>query len=266
MQIDGSVVAVTGAANGIGQAIALAAASHGASAVAILDLDEAGTERVSAEIAAGGTASHAYVVDVSSALEIEGILARVEEDLGPIDVMVSNAGVGTGAGVDAGPDDWERSWNVNVMAHVHAARTLLPSMLERGHGAFVHTCSAAGLLTMIGDAPYSVSKHAAVAFAEWLAVTYGGRGIQISALCPQGVETELLRTGAGEVAEEVVRRAGAVLSPEAVAEVVIEAVEEGRFLVLPHPEVADHFRRKAEDPQRWIGSMQRFASQINRGR
>lgn len=265
MQIDGSVVAVTGAANGIGQAIALAAAAHGASAVAVLDLDQAGAERVSAEITAGGTASHAYVVDVSSALEVERILARVEEDLGPIDVMVSNAGVGTGAGVDAEPRDWERSWNINVMAHVHTARTLIPSMLERGRGAFVHTCSAAGLLTMIGDAPYSVSKHAAVAFAEWLAVTYGGRGIQISALCPQGVETELLRTGAGEVAEEVVRRAGAVLSPEAVAEVVIDAVEDGRFLILPHPEVADHFRRKAEDPQRWIGSMQRFAAQITPG-
>lgn len=262
MEIEGIVVAVTGAANGIGEAIARALADEGAAAVAVLDLDMHGATRVAHDIAVGNAKSVAYELDVSDAAAVASVLTRVEDELGPIDLMVSNAGIGTGAGLDADADDWERSWNVNVMGHVHAARTLLPSMLERGGGGFVHTCSAAGLLTMIGDAPYSVSKHAAVAFAEWLDVTYGTRGIQVGALCPQGVETDLLRSGAGEVAEAVVRRAGVVLTPEAVARVVVEAVRDGRFLILPHPEVAEHLRRKADDPERWIAAMQRFAAQV----
>lgn len=263
MEIRGTVVAVTGGANGIGEAIARELAGEGASAVAVLDLDVQGARRVASDIAATGVTSIAHQLDVADAGAVDTVLARVEDELGPIDLMVSNAGIGTGAGLDADPTDWERSWNINVMGHVHAARTLLPSMLERGGGGFVHTCSAAGLLTMIGDAPYAVSKHAAVAFAEWLAVTYGARGIQVGALCPQGVETDLLRTGAGEVAEAVVRRAGIVLSPRAVARVVVEAVRDGRFLILPHPEVAEHVRKKADDPERWIASMQRFAAQVD---
>ena len=262
MRIEGSVVVVTGAAHGIGEAIAHAVARQGAAAVAVIDLDGPGAEAVARAVGETGVATAARQVDVTASAAYADVLTELEDALGPIDVMISNAGIGTGVGLEADDATWERAWAVNVQAHVTAARTLLPGMLERGRGAFVHTCSAAGLLTMIGDAPYSVTKHAAVAFAEWLAVTYGQRGIQVSALCPQGVETDLLRTGAGDVAEAVVRRAGVVLTPAEVADAVVNALDDGRFLVLPHAEVGELYRRKADDPQRWIAGMQRLAESV----
>jgi NAD(P)-dependent dehydrogenase (short-subunit alcohol dehydrogenase family) len=265
VELSGAVVVVTGAARGIGAAIARAVARGGASGVLVADLDADGAEAVAEELRDAGCAALGRRVDVGDAGQVETMIATAEDELGPVDLVVSNAGILTGLGIEASPDDWDRAWRINVLAHVHAARAALPGMLERGRGAFVHTCSAAGLLTMVGDAPYTVSKHGAVAFAEWLSVTYGPRGIQVGALCPQGVETQLLSSGSGAVAEAAVRRAGAVLQPDEVADVVVEAVRDGRFLILPHPEVAEHLRRKGDDPQRWLAAMQRFAGEVEAG-
>jgi NAD(P)-dependent dehydrogenase (short-subunit alcohol dehydrogenase family) len=177
-----------------------------------------------------------------------------------VDLFCSNAGVAFGKGVEAATGDWDLAWRVNVMAHVLAARAVLPSMLERGEGYLLHTCSAAGLLTNPGDAPYTVSKHAAVAFAEWLALTYGDRGVHVSALCPQGVKTNMLLRGLEErnAAARAVAAAGELLEPDQVAEAVVEGLDAERFLILPHPEVATYFRRKAEDPDRWLAGMRRL--------
>ncbi len=260
MRIEGATFVVTGGGNGIGAAVARSVARAGASAVLVADLDEAAAASVASELRDLGADALARRVDVGIADEVTAMVAAADDAFGRIDVMVSNAGVGTGTGLDAAPEDWDRSWRINVLAHVHAARAALPGMLERGTGAFVHTCSAAGLLTMVGDAPYSVTKHAAVAFAEWLSVTYGDQGIQVGALCPQGVETALLRDDSGSVAQQVVRGAGVVLTPEQVADEVVEAIADGRFLILPHPEVADHVRTKATEPERWLAAMRSIAA------
>jgi NAD(P)-dependent dehydrogenase (short-subunit alcohol dehydrogenase family) len=186
------------------------------------------------------------------------------------DVFCANAGVALGTDPMSSDADWDLSFAVNVRAHVLAARRLLPGWLERGSGHFVSTASAAGLLTQIGSAPYAVSKHAAVAFAEWLAITYGDRGVGASCLCPMGVNTPLLHAGeqAGGVASTasaVVQAAGRVLEPEEVAEVVVEGLREGRFLILPHPAVHEFVRRKADDPDRWIAGMRRLQAQVRAG-
>ncbi|MEX2551030.1 MAG: SDR family NAD(P)-dependent oxidoreductase [Nitriliruptoraceae bacterium] len=262
MEWTGSRVVVTGAAAGIGAAIARACAGAGAAAVLVADLDGDGASCVAASLQERGIRALARVVDVADPAAVTGMVAQAEEVFGGVDVMVSNAGIGTGDGVDASLDTWQRSYEVNVLAHVHAARAALPGMLARGRGAFVHTASAAGLLTLAGDAPYTVTKHAAVGFAEWLAVTYGGHGIQVSALCPQGVDTDLLRAADAGLAGRAVRAAGPVLSPTAVAAAVVEGVEAGRFLILPHPEVADHVRAKASDVDRWITAMQRLSGEL----
>lgn len=263
MQIEGTVAIITGGGNGIGAAISRRLASQGVAGLLVADLDGAAAAAVADELAARGTPAVGRHVDVAEQAEIEAMVLAAEAAFGPVDLMVSNAGIGTNAGIDADPSMWQRSWDINVLAHVHAARALLPSMLERGAGAFVHTCSAAGLLTMLGDAPYAVTKHAAVAFAEWLSVTYGSRGIQVGALCPQGVETDLLRSGGGSVAEQVVRLAGKVLRPDDVAAEVVTAVADGRFLILPHPEVADYVRHKATDVERWLGAMRGINDQLD---
>jgi NAD(P)-dependent dehydrogenase (short-subunit alcohol dehydrogenase family) len=262
VQIQGATAIVTGGANGIGAAIARRLASAGAAGILVADLEEAAATAVADELVALGVTAVGRRVDVAVQAEIEAMVLAAEAAFGPVDLMVSNAGIGTNAGIEADPSVWQRSWEVNVLAHVHAARAVLPSMLERGGGAFVHTCSAAGLLTMLGDAPYAVTKHAAVAFAEWLSITYGSRGIQVGALCPQGVETDLLRAAGGSVAEQVVRLAGKVLQPDEVAEEVVTAIGDGRFLILPHPEVADHLRHKASDPERWLSAMRGIDDQL----
>ncbi len=264
MELRGARVVVTGAATGIGLAIAEACADAGAAGILVADLDGAGASRAAAALQERGVSALAREVDVADPAAVTAMVTQAEEVFGGVDLMVSNAGVGSGAGIDAPLAEWQRSYEVNVLAHVHAARAVLPGMLERGGGALVHTASAAGLLTMVGDAPYSVTKHAAVAFAEWLAVTYGARGIQVAALCPQGVETDLLRAADAGLAGRVVRAAGPVLSPTAVAATVIEALRDGRFLILPHPEVADHLRAKATDVDRWISRMQRLAGSLER--
>ncbi|MEU9007979.1 SDR family NAD(P)-dependent oxidoreductase, partial [Streptomyces sp. NPDC048551] len=184
------------------------------------------------------------------------VVAQAREALGgAVDVYCANAGLASGGDAFADEDVWAAAWDTNVMAHVRAARALLPDWLERGGGRFVSTVSAAGLLTMIGAAPYSVSKHGALAFAEWLSLTYRHRGVQVHAICPQGVRTDML-TAAGSAGELVL--APTAIEPDAVAEALFDGMEKGRFLILPHPEVADYYAARAGDPDRWLGNMNRL--------
>ena len=263
MELAGASVLVTGGAGGIGAAIARAVAAAGARGVLVADLDADGAEVVAAELTALGTPAVGRGVDVADGAEVAAMVAAAEAAFGGVDVVVSNAGVGTGEGVEAPLAAWEHTYAVNVLAHVHAARAALPGMLARGRGAFVHTCSAAGLLTLPGDAPYTVTKHAAVAFAEWLAVAYGARGIQVHALCPLGVDTAMLADADEHgLAGRAVRASGAVLTSEQVAAEVVQALTGGRFLILPHPEVADHLRGKVADHDRWIAALQHVTTAL----
>ncbi|MEU5715185.1 SDR family oxidoreductase [Streptomyces sp. NPDC020403] len=234
-------VVVTGAGGGIGAALARRFAAEGARVV-VNDLDGHRVEALAEEI--GGT-----VV----AGDASGIVDAARDALGgTVDVYCANAGLGSGGDAFADEEVWAAAWDVNVMAHVRAARQLLPDWLERGSGRFVSTASAAGLLTMIGAAPYSVTKHGAVAFAEWLSLTYRHRGLKVHAICPQGVRTDML-TSAGSAGELVL--APTAIEPEAVADALFDAMDQDRFLVLPHPEVAGYYRARAEDPDHWLGSM-----------
>lgn len=250
MQLRDKVIVVTGGASGIGAALCRRFAAEGASGLVVADRDAEGAEQVAAEV--GGLA---VTVDVAVEADVIRLVETATARFGPIDLFCSNAGIGTAGGVDASDADWQRTWDVNVMAHVYAARAVLPGMLARGEGYLLQTASAAGLLTQIGSAPYSVTKHAAVAFAEWLSVTHGAAGIKVSCLCPQGVETEMLRQAAGGVGAML--RANA-LTADAVADAVVAGLAEERFLILPHPEVAEYFQHKAQDYNRWIRGMRRL--------
>jgi NAD(P)-dependent dehydrogenase (short-subunit alcohol dehydrogenase family) len=266
MNVDGTVAVVTGGGGGIGGALAQTLAREGARVV-VADLDAARAQAVADSIGTGSAI--AAGCDVADEASLEQVLGRAEEAFGPVDIFCANAGIGDGAGL-GGEDEWAAALAVNTMAHVRAARLLLPGWLERGRGYFVSTASAAGLLTQIGSATYSVSKHAAVAFAEWLSVTYGDRGIAVSCLCPMGVNTDLLNAGLDTHGEEgvgarVVAAAGTVLEPEEVAARVLEAMAEERFLVLPHPEVLEFYRRKGQDYDRWLRGMRRLQDTVTRG-
>src|SRR5262249_5539967 len=241
-----------GGANGIGRALCKRFAEEGARAVVVADLDFDRANLLAKEI--NGLA---VTTDVSSESDIINLVNRTIEAYGAIDLFCSNAGIGTPGGADEPNEVWQNIWQVNVMAHVYAARHVLPGMLARGEGYILATASAAGLLTQIGSSPYSVTKHAAVAFAEWLAITHGDAGIRVSCLCPQGVNTDLLRSSAGGPGEFL--RANA-LEPSDVADAVVKALDEERFLVLPHPEVAEYFQRKASDYDRWLRGMRRLQS------
>lgn len=244
-------VVVTGAGNGIGRALAHRLAEAGAQVV-VNDRDADACAAVAREI--GGIAAPG---DAAGEAGVAALVARAVAELGEVDAWFANAGV-----VADGPDTeaaWETSWNVNVMGHVRAARALLPGWLDRGHGRFVVTASAAGLLTMLGSAPYSVSKHAAVAHAEWLSATYGDRGVIVQCLCPQGVATDLLPTDA---AGRVVFETG-VLTPGQVADSVMAALSGERFLILPHPEVAEYYAGRAADTDRWLRGMRRIQRRID---
>lgn len=250
MQIQGKVVVVTGGANGIGRALCRAFAAAGARAVVVADLDRQGAKDVAKEI--NGTAT---VANMGKEAAVQRLVKQITKQFGQIDIFCSNAGVGVQGGPDAPDADWQKSWDVNVMAHIYAARAVLPQMLARGEGYLVQTVSAAGLLTQIGSAPYSVTKHAAMSFAEWLAITYGDQGIRVSALCPQGVRTNMLfkaEFGGGAFLLE------GALEPDQVAKDVIQAVTEDRFLILPHPEVAKYFQNKANDYERWLRGMRKL--------
>jgi NAD(P)-dependent dehydrogenase (short-subunit alcohol dehydrogenase family) len=258
MQLTDKVALVTGGAHGIGRALCERFLAEGARGVAVVDRDaKASTELAQAlgDRAIGLAADVARESDVMSAVKV------TEERFGPIDLMVSNAGIGTMAGIDAPNEAWQGIWDVNVMAHVYAARAVIPSMAARGEGYVLSTASAAGLLTQIGDAPYSVTKHAAVAFAEWLAITYGDDGVKVSCLCPQGVNTDMVRTAASSTAGGVVMAQG-LIEPEVVAEAVIAGLADERFLILPHPEVHEYLQRKATDPDRWIAGMRKLQRRV----
>jgi NAD(P)-dependent dehydrogenase (short-subunit alcohol dehydrogenase family) len=254
VDIAGSVAVVTGAGSGIGAALARRFAADGAQAVVVADLDGGAAERVAAELGAVAEA-----VDVRDGAAIERLVAGTVERFGRIDLFCSNAGVTTGLDLDDDPL-WQAAFEVNVMAHVHAARAVLPHMLARGRGHLLNTASAAGLLTSPGDAPYTVTKHAAVALAEWIAITYGGRGIGVSVLCPMGVATPLLLEplAQGNPAAQAVAASGEILTPEAVADAVAAGLAEDRFLILPHAEVGRFWAQKAADPERWIAGMRRM--------
>ena len=251
MELAGKVTVVTGGASGIGRAVARRFAAEGARGVVVADLDGDGAAAVAAEF--GGTAVR---TDVANEDDVVALAALAEDTYGPIDLFFSNAGIGTGGGVDASNDAWQRIWDINVMAHVYAARAVLPGMLARGEGYLVSTASAAGLLTQIGSAPYAVTKHAAVALAEWLSVTHGDAGIKVSCLCPQGVKTNMLAGGGGALLGPT------AIEPEQCAEAVVEGIRAERFLILPHPEVAEYFRRKGDDYDRWLNGMRRLQSRV----
>ena len=253
MQIRDKVIIVTGGANGIGQAMCRRFVKEGARLVAIADVDEANGRKILQEFEEGRAAF--FACDVSDESQVKLLAEKVSSVNGQIDIFCSNAGIGAAGGPEASDRDWERSWNINVMAHVYAARAVLPEMLARKEGYLVQTVSAAGLLTQIGSAPYSVTKHAALGFAEWLAITYGDQGIRVSALCPQGVKTDMLLKA--QFAGGAFLLEGA-LEPDQVADEVVKGINEERFLILPHPEAARYFQNKANDYDRWIRGMRKL--------
>ena len=255
MNIRDKVVVVTGGANGIGRALCQRFAAEGARGVVVADLDGDGAASVAKEI--GGLA---VTTNVSDEADIVHLVTQSINAYGPIDLFCANAGVfGESGGEEVPNEAWRQIWDVNVMAHIYSARAVLPGMLARGAGYLLHTASAAGLLTQVGGAPYAVTKHAAVAFAEWLSITHGDAGIKVSCLCPQGVRTQMLLGPDGD--RESFLKEGAV-EPEDVAEAVIAGLAEERFLILPHPEVAEYFRRKADDYDRWLRGMRRLNAKV----
>jgi NAD(P)-dependent dehydrogenase (short-subunit alcohol dehydrogenase family) len=257
MELTDRVAVVTGGASGIGRALVRRFVDEGARGVVVADRDLAGAEAVAAAI---GDRALAVGCDVAVAEQVAALVARAREAFGPVDLFCANAGVAVGTDLDTSPADWDLAFAVNVRAHVHAATALLPGWLQRGEGYFLATASAAGLLTQIGSAPYAVTKHAAVAFAEWLSVTYGDRGVRVSCLCPMGVRTPM--TEGDHLANDVVAAAGAMLEPEEVARAVVEGLRTERFLILPHPEVLTFLRRKADDYDRWLAGMRRLQARV----
>jgi NAD(P)-dependent dehydrogenase (short-subunit alcohol dehydrogenase family) len=259
MHLQGKVVIVTGGASGIGRALARRAGGESAAGVVVADLDGRAAAAVAGEL---GVPAIGTGCDVTSEIEVQALIERTGKELGPVDVFFANAGVMAGSDEQTPDDEWDVAFAVNVRSHILAARLLVPGWLERGSGCFVVTASAAGLLTQIGVAPYAVTKHAAVAFAEWLSVTYGDRGIHVGCVCPMGVETPMLhgtpQDGGQSAGLEAVRSAGEILTPEAVADAVVAGLADERFLILPHPEVLEFFRRKGADYDRWLAGMRRL--------
>ena len=250
MEMKGKVIVVTGGASGIGRALAQRFAQEGAQGVVVADRDEAGAQKVAAAV--NGLA---MAVDVSKESDIQALVARATEHYGRVDVFCSNAGIITRGGIDTSNQDWQRIWDINLMAHVFASRAVLPQMLARGEGYLLHTASAAGLLSQVDSAAYSVTKHAAVAYAEWLSINYGDQGIRVSCLCPQGVQTPMLMGESGDRKSFLLD--GAVTA-EQVAGDVLQCMREERFLVLPHPEVLQYLQRKTGDYDRWLKGMRKL--------
>jgi NAD(P)-dependent dehydrogenase (short-subunit alcohol dehydrogenase family) len=256
VKLEGKVVVVTGGAKGIGEGLVRRFVAEGARVVAA-DMDGDAVSAVAADIGAVGVRA-----DVSVESDVVGLVERAESELGPIDLFCSNAGIGPSGGVEMSNEMWQKTWEINTMSHVYAARACLPGMLARGEGYFLQTVSAAGLLTNLGAAAYSVTKHAALGLAEWLSVSYGDRGIKVSALCPQFVQTDLLSTLAGDDPAVAQWVRGSVIGVEEVADAVVEGLDAERFLILPHPEVATFFERKATDYDRWLAGMRKLQSSL----
>ena len=268
--VRGKVAVVTGGGSGIGEGLARRFAAEGAAAVALLDVNLEAARRVAEDIAGGGaglngTRGLAIRADVGQQGEVEAALAEVADAAGEVDIFCSNAGIVATGGLETTADDWQQNWQVNTMAHVYAAQVLIPKMAERGSGFFAITASAAGLLTEMSSLSYSVVKHGAVAVGEWLSLTHGSGayaagGLQISVLCPQGVRTAMFPADA-----EVAAGVDGVLMPSDVADVVMESMQDGRFLILPHPNVQKYARHRADDHDRWLAGMRRLRQRLMAG-
>ena len=260
MELEGAVAVVTGAASGIGRSLARALALNAGAVVVTADIDGTGAEAVAEEIAAsvgaGRMAGFAAEIDVTDEAAVVALIELVEARLGPIELWCGNAGISIAGGAERPDEEWNHVWDVNVMAHVMACRHLVPRWVERGSGHLLVTASAAGLLTGLGTASYAVTKHAAVALAEWIAITHGDDGVRVSCLCPQGVRTPM--TEADGVLGVTQVQALGLMEPEEVAAKTLEALREDRFLILPHPEVATYEQRRAGDRQRWLAGMRRM--------
>jgi NAD(P)-dependent dehydrogenase (short-subunit alcohol dehydrogenase family) len=256
LQITDRVIVVTGGGNGIGRALCRRFAAEQPRAIVVADIDAEGARRVAGEV--GGTAVE---TDVSRESDVQRLVKQTLDRHGAIDLFCSNAGVARNGDESAPDAEWMQCWDVHVMAHVFAARAVLPGMLERGHGYLLHTVSAAGLLSHPQSATYAVTKHASLAFAEWLSIAYGARGIKVSALCPQGVRTDMLmreRPAADRVSVGQAQLLDGAVEPEYVADLVVQGIADERFLILPHPEVAEYVRRRAADHDRWLRGMRKL--------
>jgi NAD(P)-dependent dehydrogenase (short-subunit alcohol dehydrogenase family) len=263
MELAGKVVMVTGAASGIGRALARRFHAEGASTVAIADRDGNGLDAVAAELNAKRPRSVLCLPhDVSNADAVTAAIDEVENAVGTIDLYFANAGVALGTDLETTDADWETAIGINVKAHYFAARRLVPAWVARGDGYFCSTASAAGMLSQIGSAPYSVTKHAALALAEWISITYGDNGVKVSCLCPQGVNTNMLNADIEGAGAAAVRAGGTVLEPEDVAGVVVEVIRNETFLILPHPEVLTYAQRKTGDYDRWLAGMRRLQARV----
>jgi NAD(P)-dependent dehydrogenase (short-subunit alcohol dehydrogenase family) len=263
VELNGRVVLVTGAASGIGRALARRFHAEGARMVGVADFHAQGAQLVADELN-GRRPNSALALphDVADNDQVVRAIDTLEAAHGSIDLYFANAGIAGGGGLETTDADWDRAFGVNVKAHYFAARRLIPGWVARGDGYFCSTASAAGLLSQIGSAPYSVTKHAAVAFAEWLSITYGGQGIKVSCLCPQGVNTNMLNADIDNVGADAVRAGGAILEPEDVAGAVVDVIRAEQFLVLPHPEVATYQQRKVGDIDRWLGGMRKLQARL----
>jgi NAD(P)-dependent dehydrogenase (short-subunit alcohol dehydrogenase family) len=270
MELRDRVCVVTGGASGIGQALCRRFAAEGARAVVVVDRDADGALATAGAL---GSRATALTADVTVEADVEAVVERTEDEIGPVDLFASNAGILGYGGIEVPDSVWDTVWSVNVLAHLYAARAVIPRMLKRGGGYLLSTASAAGLLSQPGDAPYTVTKHAAVALAEWLALTYGDQGIKVSCLCPMAVDTAMLRGGVATspavapspdapLPETQAAAVAGVLTPEHVAEVVVAGVREERFLILPHPEVATYEQRRAADRDRWLAGMRRLSASL----
>ena len=259
MEVESKRVIITGSANGIGSSLSRVFKERNVESMILVDLDESNNTKLSNEV--GGIP---YKADVGNENDIIKLVEFAKQEMGGIDIFCSNAGIsGAGGLLYTSNEDWSNIWNVNVMSHIHAAKHSLPIMLEQGSGYFMNTASAAGLLTQLGAAGYSVTKSAAVSFAEWLKITYGERGIGVSCLCPQGVRTPMVED-APEIVGSLVSIDG-LLEPDVVANEVIECIEKEQFLITPHPEVLEYMKIKASDPDRWINGMQSLTKQLIEG-
>ena len=266
MDLDDKITVVTGAGSGIGRALAIRFAERGARAVVCTDLNAENAAETAAMIGSVATSSG---LDVGDEQAIEQLVQQTEETIGGIDIFVSNAGYGQAGGLNLPTEDWQRMMNVHTWSHLAAARAVIPGMIKRGGGYLLSTASAAGLLTQIDSGPYAVSKHAAVALAEWISINYADRGIGVSVLCPQAVRTNIGANAIKADTNKPARKSNSgqasgdgVLEADFVADACIEAMNQERFLVLPHPEVATYFERKASDYDRWLGGMRRFRDRL----